>query len=444
MKKRDLTIGNINKSIIVVAVPLMISSVFMFLYNLADLFFIGKYSNSALNSISSASFYLNFGIAINTLVIMGLGIVISQSIGAKDDALYHKYMNAGIVINLVLAVISFLVFYIFAPYFISLLQISSSEVVENAIIYLRINSIIFIAQYFNQIFARVLSSFGRSENALYVSSIGIIINIILDPIFIFVFDMGVAGAAYATLIGNLITLLIFYLKYFDKFKYDFKTQLDVSAIKKIVQLGFPYSLQRIIFTLVGLSLAVILSRYTIESVTAYRVGLQVEMITLFVVGSFVGSMNAFTGQNFGALQYDRIKKAYNSAIKIGEAYVVFTGLLFLFFAPQIMTIFSNNQETIEVGTLYLRIIAIGQFFAVFEMVGNGVFSGLSLSKIPTSISIPLTVARIPLAFLLTNYYGIAGVFIAILITSILKGLISFYIYYYQIRPKLGNKIQFQR
>ncbi len=440
MKKRDLTVGSIPKSILIIAIPTMLSAFLQFGYNIIDLFFVGKISPEAISGVGTATFFLGFGIAISTIPTVGVGIKTAQAIGANDMKKFGEYMNAGLLMTSILAVVSALVFFVFAPNLIQIFKLDNNSTYEYALTYLRIGAITMLFGYFNSVFIRVFSSLGISEKALIISAIGIIVNISLDPIFIFVFDLKVAGAAYATLLSNIFTFSAFIIYNHDKFLYRFKIKVRLKHLKTIFNIGAPYGIQRIFFTAITLKLGTIVSLFGDEAIAAQRIGGQIETLTLFMVGSFVGSMNAYTGQNFGAEQYTRIKRGYTVALKLAISIAFSTSLLFLIAGEQLISLFTDDIYIIEIGNSYLRIIAIGQVFAALEMVSNGLYAGLSLSYIPATISVIFTLLRIPLALYLIKIYEVNGVFLAIVMTSIIKGGVSYGIYKFNISRKIGTKI----
>ena len=143
-----------------------------------------------------------------------------------------------------------------------------------------------------------------------------------------------------------------------------------------------------------------------------------------MIGGLNGAMASYTGQNLGARKVDRVHEGYRVTTRLGMVYTGFIMLLFLIVPDLLIGLFVDDVRTIEIGASYLRIIGISLVFSSIEMIGNGYFSGLGLPKIPATISIIFTVARIPLAFFLEPYLGIDAIWWSIAISSITKGLVS--------------------
>lgn len=434
----DLTKGSVTRALLIVAIPTMISSLLQFSYNIIDMYFLGRYdtSGSIIASVGSSSLFIGLAVGISFLSVLGTGIKSSQSIGAKDEKAFKQYVSSGLFLTSILSVLILIILLTLSPFFISLLGLTEQNIYNNSVLYLRIYSIAIFFSFFNSFFTRIMSSMGTSDKALKINAIGILFNVILDPIFIFKFDLGLKGACYATIISNLIVTCVYLYTYKDIFIIK-KENVQSSKIKDIVTLSYPYVIQRIIFSLVSITMGkIIIASGSSSAIAGQRVGLQIESVTLMVIGGLLTATSAFTGQNFGAKQYARVKKGFNKALEIGIAYALFTGLIFFLFAPFIIGLFTDNTETIYYGKMYLYTVAIGQIFGVFEMVGNGFYNGISRPKIPTIISITITPLRIVFALLLVPHFGTIGVFVGIMITTVLKGIVSYGYYVFKVKKQL--------
>ncbi len=444
MIKKDLTKGRPITQILLLAVPTMISMLLQFSYSLVDTFYLGMVGDYAISGIGTATLIINFAIALNFMAIVGTGVKVSHSAGDDDVLLYKKYLNSGTIVNLVLGIFSFFVLFVFGDMLIGSFKLSNPMVVDAGSDYLKVYSINLIFSFFNLFYSRILNSLGQNKKVMYVNLFGIGLNMILDPIFILRFGMGAKGVAVATLIANALVTLIFLTKFSESLKFDKKVSVEFIKIKEIISVGTPYSMQRVFFTLVGYITGRWLVNFSEDAIAAQKVGFQIESLTLLVIAGLLSAMTSFSGQNFGAKEYDRIKKGYNSALFVGIAYAAVTSTIFFIFSEAIIGLFLDSQEGVYYGALYLKMIAIGQTFAVLEMVSNGMYSGLGLTKIPSYISISITFLRIPLYALLSARYGVEGIFLSVVITTVLKGLISYGYYLLVIKKKIGTVIVYQK
>lgn len=428
MRKVDLTKGKVLVVLTGLAVPIMGSSLLQFTYNLIDMLWVGGLGSNAVASIGSSSFFVGLGYSINALVIIGAGIKISHAIGRKENSNVKEYINTGIAINFFIAIIYALILIFLGKNFIGFLNLGNPIVERDSYYYLAINGLILFFSFFNFLYSRIFGSFGNNSEALKINAVGIIVNIVLDPIFIYTLKLGVIGAAFATLIANIIMYILYRIKAKGLLKYDKSIKLDYQKVKEIVTLGFPMAFQRILFTFVNIILARIIAVFGTNAIAAQKIGLQIESVTYMVIGGLNGAIASFTGQNFGANKFKRISEGYNTALIIGIVYSLFMSVIFILFKEPIIKLFIRDIDTSLIAYGYLQAVAYSQVFSTIEMVSNGVFTGLGKPKIPATISILFTVLRIPMALILMKSYGINGIWWSIAISSILKGVSAYLIY----------------
>ncbi|MBS6184488.1 MAG: MATE family efflux transporter, partial [Clostridium celatum] len=370
---------------------------------------------------------------INSLVVIGTGIKVSHAIGEKNNKEVKQYINSGLAINFVISIIYALILIVLGKSFISFLSLNNEVVERNSYYYLAMNAPILFFSFFNFLYTRIFSSFGNNGDSLKINAIGMIINIILDPIFIYIFKLGVLGAAVATLIANVVMFILYRIKSNGILYYDKSIGIDKEKVIEIIRLGFPMAFQRILFTMVNIILAKIIASFGTSSIAAQKIGLQIESITYMVIGGLNGAIASFTGQNFGASKFKRIKQGYYTALLLGIIYSMIMSIIFIIFKEPIIRLFIRDKSTILIASSYLQAVAFSQSFSTIEMVSNGLFTGLGMPKIPAIISIVFTVLRIPMALTLMQTLGIDGVWWSIAISSILKGVAAYSIYLTKIR-----------
>ena len=433
MKKIDLTQGKVIKVLTALALPIMGSSLLQFTYNLIDMLWVGGLGSDAVASIGSSSFFTGLGYSINSLVVIGAGIKVSHAIGEKNNKDVKQYINSGLAINFVISIIYALILIILGKSFISFLNLNNEFVERNSYYYLAMNAPILFFSFFNSLYTRIFSSFGNNGDSFKINAIGMIINIVLDPIFIYIFKLGVVGAAVATLIANIVMFILYRIKSNGILHYDKSIGIDKEKVMEIMRLGFPMAFQRILFTVVNIILAKIIAIFGTNSIAAQKIGLQIESITYMVIGGLNGAIASFTGQNFGASKFKRIKQGYYTALLLGIIYSMIMSIIFIIFKEPIIRLFIREKSTILIASSYLQAVAFSQSFSTIEMVSNGLFTGLGMPKIPAIISIVFTVLRIPIALVVMKTLGIQGVWWSIAISSILKGVAAYFIYLIKIR-----------
>ena len=438
MKKTDLTKGKVISVITALALPIMGSSFLQFTYNLIDMMWVGRLGSGAVASIGSSSLYINIGNAINALVVIGTGIKVAHAIGRKDDQEVKEYINSGIIINIIIGIIFGLVLILAGKGFIGFLSLNNYEVEKNAYNYLALNAPILFFAFFNMMYTRILGSFGNNKLAFKINAVGVILNIILDPILIYVFKFGVIGAGLSTLSANIIMFFLFRINSNGILSYTFGIGVDYAKIKKIARLGFPMAFQRILFTIINILLAKIIAVFGSDAIAAQKIGVQIESIAYMIIGGLNGAVASFTGQNFGAGKFKRIKEGYKSALIIGIFYSIIMACAFLLFNKPMIRLFIKEEETTIIAASYLKAVAFSQIFSAVEMISNGLFTGIGKPNISAAISIIFTALRIPFALLLIKPFGINGIWISISLSSILKGIFAYLLYEIRVKRTYVN------
>ena len=440
MKKIDLTSGNELSVISLLSLPLIGSSLLQFLYNFIDMIFVGGLGPDAIAAVGSASFFINMGYAVQAMIVVGGGIKIAHSVGRKNDAESASYIGSSLLLNLFIGIITVFGLLLFGNRLLDLLNLNNDAVQIDAYKYLAVSAFMLFFSYFNTFFIRMFSSFGNNKQSFYISAFGLILNIILDPIFIYTFKWGVIGAAIATLISHILMFILFiYLARSILFKKNI-FQIRFQQFKEIIGLGIPMSIQRILFTVINIILAIMIASYGTDAVAAQKIGLQIESITFIVMGSLNGAVGSFIGQNFGAKKYKRILKGYRVSLLLGISYALITSIIFIFFSEELAGIFTRDPETISITSAYLTIIGLSQIFMAIEIICMGAYTGIGMPKIPSTISVIFTLMRIPLAILLIPSLGLAGIWWSIAISSFVKGIVSVLIFNTIYRRKYQHAI----
>lgn len=428
MKTIDLTTGQVQRVIVALALPLVGSSLLQFTYSLVDMFWVGALGSDAVASIGAASFYIMLGQAIQSLIVVGAGIKVSQAVGRRDQALIQRYIRAGRRMNLGLGLLFVTVLAAFGQALIGFLNMDAPAVEQLAYSYLLVSAPMLIFSFLNLLFARLFSAYGNTTTAMRINATGVTLNMILSPLFIYPLGLGVVGAGLATLVANVVMFGFFWYRARVLFDWEETVEPNRTDYREILRLGFPMATQRVLFTVISIFLARMIGSYGTEAIAAQRIGLQIESIAYMMIGGLNGAIASYTGQNLGARKVDRVHEGYRVTTRLGILYTGLITLVFLFVPDVLIGLFVDDPTTIEIGANYLRIIGISLIFASLEMIGNGYFSGLGLPKIPATISIVFTVARIPLALALEPYLGIDAIWWSIALSSIIKGLVSaFYV-----------------
>ncbi len=441
MNLNDLTKGNITKILISLALPIIGSSFLQMTYGLVDMLWIGKIGSSAVASIGTATFFLYFGEALNSILVTGSGIKVSHNIGKKDFLTTESYISNSFFLNFILSIMYILFILIFKSQLIGFFDINDSLVSKNAENYLIIAGIGLIFQFNNFLFVRILNSFGESKIPFKINAIGVILNIILDPLFIFVFNLGVIGAALATIFSQAISFYLFIKVSKKYFSLNSIFQFQYNKIKEITILGFPVGIQRVLFTIFSIIIGRMVSKYGPQAIAAQKIGVQIESLSYMTANGLYGAIASFIGQNYGAFKNSRIIKGYKIGIILATFIGFISTILFMIFPRFLIEFFVKDAKTILLGESYLRILGISQIFMCIEILTSGAFSGIGKPKTSSYISIIFTGLRIPIAYFLEKIIQIDAIWVSITLTSVFKGIISTSIFYMYLKDLKINTIK---
>lgn len=450
MKKNiNLTEGKITSTLTKLALPIMGTSFIQMAYNLTDIMWLGRLSTEAVAAAGTVGFFMWFGAALVMMSQIGVAVGVAQAFGKRDYEDAKKYISHGFQLDLFIAIIYSLFLFVFRNKIIGFFDLKDPMVIKMAIEYLVIISIGMTFHFINPLFSATLNSTGNSIVPFKVNTVGLIINIILDPILIFGWGpipaMGIRGAALATILAQIIVTLLFLAlgKTGDTLYSHVNLLLkpDKVYIKRIVKLGLPPSMQMGLHAVISMVLNKIVAGFGPVPVAVLSIGSQIESLSWMTSEGFSTAISAFVGQNYGAKKFDRIKEGYYKGIQILGVIGTFTTLLLIFAAKPLFTIFTPDDPiAIKEGIIYLRILGLSQFFMSIEIGTAGAFNGLGRTLPPTIIGIILNAIRIPLAILLSGYtiLGLSGIWWSISMTAIIKGIILTSWFIYILRHKIKS------
>lgn len=429
-----LTEGSISGAMVKLALPIMANSFVQMAYNFMDMIWLGRVGTKTVAAAGTAGFFTWIGAALLLIPKVAAEVGVAQSYGKEDMKGVKKYIVHTLQLDIVLAIIYSLFLILLRNQLIGFFGLTDNEVVKMSIDYLVIVSFGMIFFFLNPVFAGIFNGFGNSLTPFIINSIGLALNIILDPIMIFGFgpfpSMGIKGAALATVISQLIATIIFIKVCRNRIKIfiglNFLEIPKISFITHIIKLGLPVSLQEFFFSGIAILIAKILAKWGATPIAVQNIGSQIEAISWMTAGGFSTALSAFVGQNYGAKKFDRIKEGYKKAMFIVGIIGVFATCLLIFGARPIFRLFiPNDIEAINEGVIYLKILGISQFFMCIEIATAGAFYGLGKTVPPALVGIVFNILRVPGSLLLSNYtsLGLKGVWWSISMSSVFKGVV---------------------
>lgn len=414
----DLTQGPIMPTLMKLTLPIIATNFISTTYGLVDMIWVGRLGSGPVAAIGTASFFINLAIALSTMITIGTGIKVAFCMGSGQIEKAKSYMKNGFTMSILLGLLYMSLVLLTNNQLIGFFDLGSDEVIS---IFGTVFSIV------NTLFATLLNSMGNSKQPFQIFSVGLMVNIVLDPFLIFGWGSfegwGIAGAATATLTANILVTALFIIKTRKSEIISNTSAWDIRQMKEVIRMGLPITIQRVTFTLISIVIAKIIVRFGADAIAVQKVGIQIESISYMTIGGLQGAIAAFFGQNYGARRLDRIGQGYRKALILTSIFGVIISLIFIAFPQQLFSLFLSDQTSLELGTDYMRIIGYSQLFMCMELMTVGAFNGIGQTHIPPIFSIIFTALRIPLALILSEPFGLNGVWMSIALSSVFKGVI---------------------
>ncbi|AFA47322.1 MATE family efflux transporter [Acetobacterium woodii] len=399
----------INKLLITMSVPMILSMLVQALYNVVDSIFVAQINESALTAVSLSFPIQSLMIAIGAGTGVGINALLSKSLGEKDQKKANKAANNGVFLG-ILSVIIFIIFGLFGARFFFESQIDIPEIIAYGQQYLSIISIFSFGLFGQLTFERLLQSTGKTIYTMFTQSLGAIINIILDPILIFGLlgfpQMGVAGAAIATVVGQCTAMLL--AIYFNLTKnHEIKLSIkefkpDWKIIKVIYSVGFPSILMMAIGSIMNYGLNSILMGFTATAAAVFGVYFKLQSFVFMPVIGLNNGMVPIIAYNYGARNKDRVTKTIKWSIFYAVTIMLIGLAIFQLMPEKLLLMFNASDDMLAIGIPALRTISFSFLFAGFCIVMISSFQALGNGLLSLIISVVRQlVVLLPVAYLLS-------------------------------------------
>jgi putative MATE family efflux protein len=442
----NLTNGKILKKLLTLAAPIIASNLMQMAYNLTDMFWLARLGAGAVAASGAAGMYMWLSMGFLLIGRMGTEIGVSQSLGRGDKKTALGYFQNSLAIAIITGVLFGAFLLIFRRSCIGFFRFREEQVATDAAVYLSIVAAFMPVSFAMAVMGGAFTAAGNSRTPFIVMTIGIAANVVLDPLFILVLDLGIAGAAMATVISQTLVLVSVLIGYFGMGVKPFAGfhlfgPVEKSKITQILKWAMPIALENIFFCFLSMVTSRIETGFGANAVAVSRVGSQVESLSWLIGAGFGSSLVVFIGQNYGAGKEDRIREVIKLSALILSLWGLFVMAFIWFAGPHVFALFFPDRELLGLGTSYLRILAFCQLSMNIEAVGSGAFKG-SGRTIPPSVVVIGTNALKPLLALALSRTGLGlyGVWIGIVISANLRGIWMNLWYALDARKKRKNLI----
>jgi putative MATE family efflux protein len=430
---------SIGKGLVSLAIPAVTSTLFIFVFEVIDMFWVAKLGSEDIAALSGASFFIWMVRGLGLTIATGTIALVARRTGERDEEGLMTTIPESITSSFLFAVFIMIllllpVLHVFEWFLPSVTEAGLAE--QYSIVFLA--GLIFVYMMMTAEF--IVRGIGDTRTPMIIAGTALFLNAVLDPVFIFNLKMGLKGAAYATIlaqfIGAILMLLVVFRKvsYLRSMKFSFGFFFSRTFVKKfytIVKIGGPVGLSDAGFSLIYLVLAGIISIFGKEPLAALGIAHRLEAMPFFICLGFSMAVEPMVGQFLGARKIESARKSVYLALKITVGMMALISLFYFFMSPVLFRVFfTDDPAIISHGVHYMRTVVLFDVFLALEIVLTGAFSGAGDTKPPFLIVFPITFARIPLAYLfgVVLNLGVTAIWGAIAFTAILKGLLLFFLF----------------
>ena len=430
-------LGDPKKAILKLATPMVIAMVVQTMYNLVDALWVSGLGADALAAVGFVYPFFFVAMALATGLGIGGGSAVSRKIGAKDKKGVDNVAVHTYIMTLLITMVLSFVMIVFAENIFSMM--GASSIIDEAVAYNRIIFAGSIFLFFSNVSNAILRAEGDAKRVMYAITFGSILNIILDPIFIYVLKLGVAGAAWATVISLCVTsIILFNWLFLKRDTYvslrfsDFK--LDKDIVKDIFKVGLPSSIQQLSMAITMLIVNIVIVKLLLagtDGVAVYQTGWRIVSIGIMPLLGMATAVVSVTGATFGAREFKKMDAAFTYAVKIGFIVEIFIALATFVLATFIAASFTTAESSKRIFDdlqMFLRIICLFYPGAALGIVSSAMFQGVGKglnSLIATLIRTVILTVLFVIVFSMIFSMNLVGVWWGIVLANLIGSVIAF-------------------
>lgn len=433
---QQITEGVIWKQLLIFFFPILLGTFFQQMYNTVDTIIVGRYVGThALAAVGATSPLISL---INGFFIglsSGATVILSQFYGANDRSGIQNTIHTGIALSIVLGVLVTVIGCLGGPYILKLIDTPKS-CIKDALVYTQIYYSGAIATMVYNMGASILRAMGDSKRPMLFLIFTCIVNIITDLLFVVGLRMGVAGAAVATVISQIVSALLVVwvmLRLPDESRLHFKKlRIHKNLLRNILQIGIPAGLQFITFDLANVLIQFGINSFGDVTVAAWTAANKAEAIVWMILGALGVAITTFVGQNFGAEKYKRVRRSIWVCMGMGVSLIGGICILLMIFRDTILTIFTPDMDVISLGS-YIMTFTIPYIFIFTPVeVFAGAMRGTGYSVVPTAVTfISVCLFRVLWVIVIVSRYHTIPMLAVVYPISWLLAAIAFFITYFR-------------
>lgn len=418
------------------SLPMVISMAVNAMYNIVDSFFVAKLSENAMTSLALVYPVQNIITSIGVGIGIGINSTVAYYLGAQDKKMANKATTQGVVMNFIHGLLLTILCTAFMPAFLKMFT-NNQNIIDMSLEYANIVFMFSVASTVGITLEKIFQAVGQMKVSMFSMICGFATNIILDPLMIFGIGpfpkMGISGAAYATGIGQVISLLVYIIVYFARpipVKVERKLlKPDFKLLKRLYGIGIPATLNMALPSFLISALNGILAEFSDKYVLVLGVYYKLQTFIYLSANGIIQGIRPLVGYNYGAGEHKRVEKIYHTTLKL-IVLIMALGMALSWIIPsQLIGLFTANPETIKIGVTALHIISFGFIISAVSVTSSGALEGLGMGNPSLMISLlRYVIVIIPTTFVLSRFMGATGVWMAFAVAEFVTGIISYFIY----------------
>ncbi len=441
----NLIEGNISSNLVKLVLPMLLANFLSVVYNIVDTIWIGQIVGSDGLSVIATTFPV-----VLVLIAFGIGISISvnilsgQYVGANNAKFLGHLANVSYTVIFFISIILVSIIFIFSESIFGLLNTPES-ILKESVLYFKISIFRYPFFFYYMVIASLLRGMGDTVSPLIFLGISSIVNIILDPLLmlgLFGFpELGLNGAAVATVFSQFLSVLIsivyLKLKHNIIMEHPFRLVFDFDIIKKILRMGLPFSTSQLITSLSWMALMSLINTFGQSVSAAVGAASKIEGISYMFLASLGSAIATMSSQSIGANRMDKIKTIFKEGLKLCIIVSSIVAIVSVVFAENILLMFTKDMLVIKEGRYFIYFVMPSLIILSVAYCSNGIINSAGKTKEIMLFSfISLIVVRVPLAYILSNYFGVFGIWMSMLIATTINMILS--VCYYLSKKWMNN------
>jgi len=392
ISETSITEGSIWKALLAFFFPILFGTVFQQLYNTVDAIVVGRFvGKEALAAVGGGSgVYVNLLVGFFVGLTSGAGVIISQFYGAKNMRDISRAVHTSLALSICGGIVLSVLGIIFSKPMMVVTK-TPADILQDSLLYLRIYFYGMVPLFVYNMGSSILRAVGDSRRPLYILIAGCITNIIFDLLFVAVFKWGVAGAAWATIgseAESAIIVLVLLRRTRESYRFEWKKlSFTGHILREIIRIGFPAGVQSILYTISNLIIQASINAFGTDTVAAWAAYGKIDAVFWMMISALGISVTTFSGQNYGAHKYDRVKKGMWESLGISILLTLVFSVLFWFFGKPVFLLFTTDATVINQGMEMLKFLVPFWITYISIEILSGTIRGAGSSFIPMMITV---------------------------------------------------------